>query len=100
MAVLSRLREIAVDRRHNKSDRILFGTMLALSGFGLLMIYSATSSTGSLGMERQMIFVAGGLTVYAIVSNIDYREFKNLIPIISIVVLVGLFAVYLFEPIN
>jgi rod shape determining protein RodA len=100
MAVVSRLREIAVDRRHNKSDRILFGTMLALSGFGLLMIYSATSSTGSLGMERQMIFVAAGLTVYAIVSNIDYREFKNLIPIISVVVLIGLFAVYLFEPIN
>ena len=100
MAVVSRLREIAVDRRHNRSDRILFGTMLALSGFGLLMIYSATSSAGSLGMERQMIFVAAGLTIYAIVSNIDYREFKNLIPIISVVVLIGLFAVYLFEPIN
>ena len=100
MAVVSRLREIAVDRRHNRSDRILFGTMLALSGFGLLMIYSATSSTGSLGMERQMIFVAAGLTVYAVISNIDYREFKNLIPIISVVVLIGLFAVYLFEPIN
>jgi len=100
MAVVSRLREIAVDRRHNRSDRILFGTMLALSGFGLLMIYSATSSAGSLGMERQMIFVAAGLTVYAVISNIDYREFKNLIPIISVVVLIGLFAVYLFEPIN
>jgi rod shape determining protein RodA len=100
MAVVSRLREIAVDRRHNRSDRILFGTMLALSGFGLLMIYSATSSAGSVGMERQMIFVAAGLTVYLIVSNIDYREFKNLIPMISVVVLIGLFAVYLFPPIN
>jgi len=100
MAVLSRLREVAVDRGRNKSDRILFGTMLALSGFGLLMIYSATSSAGSVGMERQMIFVAAGLTVYAIISNIDYRELKNLIPIVSIVVLLGLFAVYLFEPIN
>jgi rod shape determining protein RodA len=47
-----------------------------------------------------MIFVAAGLTVYAIVSNIDYRELKNLIPIVSIAVLLGLFAVYLFEPIN
>jgi rod shape determining protein RodA len=100
MAVLSRLREVAVNRGRNKSDRILFGTMLALSGFGLLMIYSATSSAGSVGMERQMIFVAAGLTVYAIVSNIDYRELKNLIPIVSIAVLLGLFAVYLFEPIN
>jgi rod shape determining protein RodA len=74
--------------------------MLALSGFGLLMIYSATSSTGSIGMERQMIFVAAGLTVYAIVSNIDYREYRNLIPMISIAVLIALFAVFLFEPVN
>ncbi|HEY7468567.1 MAG TPA: rod shape-determining protein RodA [Acidimicrobiia bacterium] len=100
MAVISRLREVAVDRRHNKSDRILFGTMLALSGFGLLMIYSATSSTGSVGMERQMIFVAAGLTIYAIISNIDYREYRNLIPMVAIVVLIALFAVYLFDPVN
>lgn len=100
MAVISRLREVAVDRRRNKSDRILFGTMLALSGFGLLMIYSATASTGSVGMERQMIFVAAGLTMYLIVSNIDYREYRNLIPMLSIAVLIALFAVYLFEPVN
>ena len=100
MAVLTRLREVAVDRGRNKSDRILFGTMLALSAFGLLMVYSATRSSGSVGMERQMIFVAAGLTLYAVISNIDYRELKNLIPIVAIAVLVGLFAVYLFEPVN
>jgi rod shape determining protein RodA len=100
VAVLTRLREVAVDRGRNKSDRILFGTMLALSAFGLLMVYSATRSSGSVGMERQMIFVAAGLTLYAVISNIDYRELKNLIPIVSIAVLVGLFAVYLFEPVN
>jgi rod shape determining protein RodA len=100
MAVISRLREVAVDRRRNKSDRILFGTMIALSGLGLLMIYSATANAGSIGMERQMIFVAAGLTIYAIVSNIDYRELKNLIPMVSIAILVALFAVFLFEPIN
>jgi len=100
MAVLTRLREVAVNRGRNKSDRILFGTMLALSAFGLLMVYSATASTGFAGMERQMIFVAAGLTLYAVISNIDYREVKNLIPIVAIAVLVGLFAVYLFEPVN
>jgi len=100
MAVLSRLREVAVVRRNNKSDRILFGTMLALSGFGLLMIYSATRSTGSVSMERQMIFVAAGLIIYLIVSNIDYREYKNLIPWISIVTLLGLLVVFLFEEAN
>jgi rod shape determining protein RodA len=100
MAVLARLREVAVDRRRNRSDRILFGTMLALSGFGLLMIYSATTSTGSFGMERQMVFVAAGLTVFAIVSNIDYREYRNLIPVVSLSVLIALCLVYLFEPVN
>lgn len=100
MAVLSRLREVAVDRGRNKSDRILFGTMLALSAFGLLMVYSATLSTGFAGMERQMIFVAAGLTIYAVISNIDYRELKNIIPVVSGVVILGLLAVYLFEPVN
>jgi rod shape determining protein RodA len=100
MTLISRLREVAVDRGRNRSDRILFGTMFALSGFGLLMVYSATSSTGFSGMERQMIFVAAGLTIYAVLSNIDYRELKNLIPIVAGVILLGLLAVYLFEPVN
>jgi rod shape determining protein RodA len=101
MAVISRLREVAVDRRRNHPDRILFGTMLALSGLGLLMIYSATSSTaGSVGMERQMIFVAAGLIVYLVVSNIDYREWRPIIPMISIIVLIALLAVFLFAPVN
>jgi rod shape determining protein RodA len=91
---------VAVDRGRNKSDRILFGTMLALSAFGLLMVYSATLSTGFAGMERQMIFVAAGLTIYAVISNIDYRELKNIIPVVSGVVILGLLAVYLFEPVN
>jgi rod shape determining protein RodA len=100
MAVLTRLREVAVDRRNNKADRILFGTMVALSGFGLLMIYSATRSAGSVSMERQMIFVAAGLTVYLIASNIDYREYKNVIPWISVGTLIGLLAVFLFPEVN
>jgi rod shape determining protein RodA len=100
MAVISRLREVAVDRGRNRSDRILFGTMVALSGFGLLMVYSATASTGFAGMERQMIFVAAGLTIYAVISNIDYRELKNLIPIVAGVVVLALLGVYLFEPVN
>jgi rod shape determining protein RodA len=100
MAVLNRLREVAVDRRNNRSDQVLFGTMLALSGFGLLMIYSATRSAGSISMERQMIFVAAGLTIYVIASNIDYREYKGIVPWVSVVVLIALIGVFLFEPVN
>ena len=100
MAVLTRIREVTVDRRDNKSDRILFGTMLALSGFGLLMIYSATRNDGSFGMERQMIFVAAGLIIYLVMSNIDYREYRNMIPWLAIVTLLLLLAVFLFPEIN
>jgi rod shape determining protein RodA len=99
-AVLSRIREVVVIRRNNRTDWILVGTMLALSGFGLLMIYSATRNTGTFSMERQMIFVAAGLIVFAIASNIDYREYRIIIPAASLVILILLVAVFFFPPVN
>ncbi len=100
MTVRTRLREVAVIRRDNHSDRILLGTMLALSAFGLLMIFSATRNSGTFSMERQMIFVAAGLIIYMISSNIDYREYRVLAPVVSIIILLALLAVFLFEPVN
>ncbi|MFQ5522015.1 MAG: rod shape-determining protein RodA [Acidimicrobiia bacterium] len=100
MTLKTRIREVAVVRRDNRSDRILFGTMLALSGFGLLMIYSATRSSGTFSMERQMVFVAAGLILYFVVSNIDYREYRSLIPVASAITLLVLLLVFLFEPVN
>lgn len=100
MAVLNAIREITVNRRENRADRILFGTMLALSGLGLLMIYSATQAAGSFGMERQMIFMAAGLFTYLIISNIDYREYSNFIPIVSVIILLALVAVFAFDQVN
>lgn len=100
MTMLSRLREVAVVRRGNHSDRILLATMLALSGFGLLMIFSATRNSGTFSMERQMIFVAAGLIIYMVASNIDYREYRVLIPIAAAITLLLLLAVFMFEPVN
>lgn len=100
MSVLTRLREVAVVRRNNHSDRILLGTMLALSGFGLLMIFSATRNSGTFSMERQMIFVAAGLIIYMVASNVDYREYRAIAPTAAGVVLLALLAVFLFEPVN
>src|SRR5690554_7221186 len=51
-------------------------------------------------MERQMIFVAAGLIMLLIFSNIDYREYRVMLPIISIVTLVLLGAVFLFDPVS
>ncbi len=100
MTVLTRIREVAVIRRDNKFDRILFATMLAISGFGLLMIYSATRDSGTFSMERQMIFVAAGLIIYLVVSNIDYREYRGIVPMISVVTLLLLLAVFVFDSVN
>jgi len=100
MTVLTRIREVAVHRRDNRTDWILLGAMVALSAFGLLMIYSATRSSGTFSMERQMIFVAAGLMIFLLVSNIDYREYRGIVPFISAVVLMLLLAVFLFEPVN
>ena len=100
MTVLTRLREVAVVRKDNHSDRILLGTMLALSAFGLLMIFSATRNSGTFSMERQMIFVAAGLIIYMVASNIDYREYRAIVPTAAGVILLALLAVFLFEPVN
>ena len=100
MTLLTRIREVSVVRRNNSSDRILLVTMLALSGFGLLMIYSATRNSGTFSMERQMIFVVAGLIIYLITSNIDYREYRGIVPVAAIVTGLLLLAVFLFEPVN
>jgi rod shape determining protein RodA len=99
-AVLNRIREVGVVRRNNRTDWILFGTTLALSGFGLLMIYSATRESGTFSMERQMIFVAAGLIIFLVTSNIDYREYRGIVPAASAIILILLVAVFFFPAIN
>ncbi|MGH3650650.1 MAG: rod shape-determining protein RodA [Acidimicrobiia bacterium] len=99
-AVLTRIREVAVVRRNNRTDWILFGTMLAVSGLGLLMIYSATRNTGTFSMERQMIFVAAGLIVFLIASNIDYREYRSIVPAASLLILILLLVVFFLPSVS
>ncbi len=95
------------DRRGNRPDPILISMVLMLSGFGLLMIYSATRfgleraeqiPTGT--MERQMIFVTAGLIAIGVFSFIDYREYRNFLPIIYGVIVLLLVAVFLFPEVN
>jgi len=99
-AALTRIREVAVIRRNNRTDWILVSTVMLLSGFGLLMIYSATRNFGTFSMERQMIFVAAGLIIFAVVSNIDYREYRSMIPGAAITIMALLVAVFFFPEIN
>lgn len=100
MPVLNRIREVGVVRRGNRSDWIVLSVVVVLSALGLLMIYSATRNTGTFSMERQMIFVAAGLIIFVLFSNIDYREYRGMVPIISTVLMVLLLVVFLFPPVN
>lgn len=95
------------DRRGNRPDSVLLSMVLLLSGFGLLMIYSATRfgleraeqiPTGT--MERQMIFVTGGLIAIGLFSLIDYREYRNFLPMIYGAIVLLLLAVFLFPEVN
>jgi rod shape determining protein RodA len=100
MATVARPREAVSDRRENRPDWILFTTMLVLAILGLVMIYSATRSQGSVSMERQMIFVAAGIVVYLLASLIDYREYRHLTPYLFGLILVLLAAVFFFPERN
>jgi len=97
MAMLARVREVAVVRRDNKTDWVMFTAVLVLSALGLLMIYSATRRGGAFSMERQMIFVAAGMIIFLIASNIDYREYRGTVPAAFALMVILLLTVFLFE---
>lgn len=107
MAVISRSRPAAIsDRRRPTPDLILFIAMVVLSAFGVLMVYSASrSKLESLGLDPtgemvdQVIFAAVGLVFFFVASFIDYREWRNVAPLIYFVTLIVLGAVFLFEPV-
>lgn len=95
------------DRRRNTPDRVLFITTLALSGLGLLMIFSATrvglersDLPSSFSMERQLIFVAAGLILFVVMSFIDYRELRHLAHLIYLSMIALLSAVFLFPAVK
>lgn len=92
--------EAVTDRRRNRPDWILFGTMVVLALFGLLMIYSATRATGVSSMERQMISVAAGFVVFLLTSFVDYREYRHLIPYMYGLIIIALVGVFFFPETN
>jgi|FLYL01.1.fsa_nt_gi rod shape determining protein RodA len=108
MATLTRVRvEPAVEGRANRPDYVLLSAVVALSGFGLLMIYSATRYVlersdlpPSFSMERQMVFVTIGLIAMLLLSRVDYREYRNYLPIIYGITLLLLVVVFAFPPVN
>ncbi len=72
------------NKRHLRFDFILFFAVMALSGFGLLIIYSATrfSLPGGVTdpaffLKRQAYAFAGGIFLFVILLFVDYKKIKR-----------------------
>ena len=108
MATLAPSSPVAIDdRRGNRPDVLLVVLQVILSAIGLVMIYSATrfaleraQEFPTFTMERQAIFVTAGLIVLYFLSQVDYREYESMIPLLYGGTLAGLVVVFLFEPVN
>jgi len=78
---LTRTRSLSIGaRRVPGFDVVLAGLTLAVSLFGVLMVFSATrqASNPHYYLERQGLFVVIGAVVMLIVSRIDYRRFEHI----------------------
>lgn len=91
----------------SRPDLGLVGAVVVLSGFGLLMIYSATRAAlqrrellPSASTERQMVFMLIGLAVMFVLSYLDYRDYRFLGPVLYVVCLAALGVAFLFDPVN
>ncbi|GAK12993.1 putative lipid II flippase FtsW [Geomicrobium sp. JCM 19039] len=77
--------------RFRAFDWIFICTVLALSVFGLLMVYSASypaainsGSPATSVVSRQVVFFFIGIVLFLIVMNFRYQFFKQLSPIIIV----------------
>lgn len=108
MAVLTRSRTSAGllnERRKPPPDVIMFVIMAVLAATGVVMVYSATrvrlEDVGldpTRDMQKQMIFAGGAVVVFIVMSLIDYRWLRNLIPFFYGATLVLLVIVLFTDP--
>ena len=89
-----------------RPDVVLILSYLALSGLGLVMIYSASAprliaegGSPTSAVFRQMVFVGLGIIAFFATSLIEHRTLKMLTPIAYVASLVTLVAV-LYAPVR
>ncbi len=89
------------------SDPVLFVVMVMLISFGITMIYSATHSALEIAgedpfgpMRRQSVWAAGAILLFLAFSFIDFKELGHYAPMIFVLTIFALAAVFLFEPRN
>lgn len=92
-------RDPADTRVLREPDRVLAACVVALVGFGVVMVYSASAvfaskefGTSTYFLARQAAFATLGLIAMTVSSSIDYRIYKKLTYPILLVAAVGLLA--------
>jgi rod shape determining protein RodA len=68
-------------------DLVLLGSVLAVAALGCLMVFSSTrgrdpSSFDTYFLMRQLVFVSAGAVLMLGVTLVDYRRFRELVPLI------------------
>ena len=95
---------IAPTRRSHTStgDLILIATVVALSLLGLLMLYSSSTDftqlvhqPPTLVFDKQLLWMAIGITAAFVLSNIDYHIWRKLALPLMVVTVILLVAVLL-----
>lgn len=90
--------------RIGETDRVLAAAIVALVGFGIVMVYSASAIEATVRfkdpeffLKRQLLFGGLGLLVMWVVSHIDYQRLRSLtypvlgsVTVLMILTVVGL----------
>jgi cell division protein FtsW len=92
-------------KRGELDSRLLILVTLALVAFGLVMVYSATSASATVGgsdpvyyLKRQGIYAALGIVLMIVAQRSDYRRLRGLAPLLVLGSLALLGAVLVVGP--
>jgi cell division protein FtsW len=92
-------------KRGELDSRLLILVTLALVAFGLVMVYSATSASATVGgsdpvyyLKRQGIYAALGIVAMIVLQRWDYRRLRLLSPVLVLASLALLAAVLVIGP--
>jgi cell division protein FtsW len=90
-----------VRRQYSVEAQLLVLVPLALTAFGLVMVYSATSASAALGngnpmgyLERQGTYAALGLVALFFAARTDYRALRHAAPTLVVAGLAACLAVF------
>ena len=91
--------------RGQLEQRLLILVTLGLVAFGLVMVFSATSASATLGegdpmrfLVKQGLYAVAGLVLLAVLSRVDYHALRPLAPVLLLGALVACAAVLVVAP--